>query len=52
MARAVKKYMEDPVLTARIVKNAKELAAQKYDWDLIAKEMREKVFEPLLKNGV
>ena len=52
VARAVKKYMEDPVLTARIVKNAKELAAQKYDWDLIAKEMREKVFEPLLKNGV
>jgi glycosyltransferase involved in cell wall biosynthesis len=49
VARAVKKYMEDPVLTARIVKNAKELATQKYDWDLIAKDMREKVFAPLMR---
>ena len=49
VARVVKKYMEDPVLTARIVKNAKELATQKYDWDLIAKDMRQKVFEPLMK---
>ena len=49
VARAVKKYMEDPVLTARIVKNAKELAVQKYDWNLIANDMREKVFAPLMK---
>ena len=27
----------------------KELAAQKYDWDIIAKDMREKVFETLMK---
>ena len=50
VARAVKKYMEDPVLTARIVKNAKELAAQKYDWNRIANDMRQKVFEPLMKD--
>ncbi len=52
VARTIEKYMEDPVLTARIIKNAKELAVQKYDWELIARDMREKIFEPLLKDGV
>jgi len=49
VAKAVKRYMKDPVLVARVIKNAKELAAQKYDWDIIAKDMREKVFETLMK---
>ncbi len=51
VARAVKRYIEDPVLTARIVKNAKELATEKYDWNLIAKDVREKVFDTLIKRG-
>ncbi|MCR4325942.1 MAG: glycosyltransferase family 4 protein [Patescibacteria group bacterium] len=48
VARAVKRYMDDPALLAKVVKNAKALAAQKYDWDLIAKSMRERIFQPLL----
>ena len=47
---AVKKYMENPALTARIIKNAKALAEQKYDWNLIAADMRKKIFEPLAIN--
>ena len=49
VAKAVERYMKDPALVARIIKNAKELAAQKYDWDIIAKDMQEKVFGPLVK---
>ena len=51
IARAVEKYMNDPALTARVIKNAKELAAQKYDWNLIAEDMKKRVFEPLLARG-
>lgn len=51
VARAVTKYMNDPVLTARIVKNAQELARQKYDWNIIAGDMKERVFEPLADRG-
>lgn len=47
VASAVKKYMEDPVLTARVVKNARELAAKKYDWGLIAADMKYRIFNPL-----
>ena len=51
IALAVKRYMGDPVLTARIIKNAKALAEEKYDWNLIARDMREKIFERLTKRG-
>jgi len=49
VANAVRRYIDDPALTTRIIKNAKELAAQKYDWDLIASAMRERVFGRLTK---
>lgn len=42
VAHAVRRYMSDPVLTERIVKNAKALAIEKYDWSTITKDMREK----------
>ena len=48
IAHSVKKYMENPALTARIVKNAKALAAERYDWALIAEQMKNRIFEPLL----
>lgn len=48
IARAVKLFLENHKKTAEIVKNAKALAFEKYDWDIIAKDMREKVFERLL----
>lgn len=48
VASAVKKYMENPTLTARIVRNAKALVEEKYDWSLIAHEMKERVFKALM----
>lgn len=51
IARAVKKYMENPTLTARIVRNARALAKEKYDWNLIAQAMKERIFFPLTKRG-
>lgn len=47
IARAVKKYMANPALTARIIKNARLQAQEKYDWNLIALEMRDKIFSKL-----
>jgi glycosyltransferase involved in cell wall biosynthesis len=54
IARAVERYMADPVLTARIIKNARALAIEKYDWDIVAKAMREHFFnvnQPAGKRG-
>ncbi len=45
IARAVERYLDDMVLRARIVENAHTLVADKYDWDLIAHDMRKKIFE-------
>jgi glycosyltransferase involved in cell wall biosynthesis len=36
---------------ARVVENARKLVQEKYDWDRIAKDMREKVFAPVLKTS-
>ena len=47
IARAVRRYIDDPVLKARIVENGKKLAFLKYDWDLIARDMKERVFDRL-----
>ncbi len=47
VAEAVQKYLDDPQLTATIVKNAKALAIEKYDWNIIAKDMNVQIFEPL-----
>ena len=44
IARAVERYFDDLVLRSRIVENAKNLVVDKYDWDLIAHHMREKIF--------
>ncbi len=49
VAAAVKRYIEDPALTARIVLNAKKLATERYDWNDIAGAMREKIFNPLIQ---
>ena len=47
IAKAVRRYMDDPVLKARIVENGRKLAFLKYDWNLIARDMKEKVFNRL-----
>lgn len=47
LARQFKRFTEDQPLRAEIIKNARELAFAKYDWDLIAHDMKEKVFDKL-----
>lgn len=51
IARAVERYLHDRALASRIVENAKKLVAEKYDWDIIANDMKKRAFEPLLRRG-
>ena len=44
IARAITLFIDDPETTKKIVQNAKDLAFSKYDWDTIAKAMKERVF--------
>lgn len=45
IANAVMRLIENPTLRAQIILNARELATEKYDWDLIAHQMQRKVFD-------
>lgn len=47
IAEQVERLMKDPPLKDRIVTNAKEMVEKKYDWDIIARDMREKVLGAL-----
>jgi glycosyltransferase involved in cell wall biosynthesis len=47
-ARQIARFLNDEALRARCVRNAKALVLARYDWSLIAKDMREKVFATLL----
>ena len=47
IADAVKRIMGNPEKVRSVVATAKAMVIEKYDWDLIAQEMRSKVFEPL-----
>ncbi len=49
IAEKVKIYLENNELREKIIKNAREMVVKKYDWDLIAKDMRQKVFGRLFK---
>ncbi len=48
IAEAVKDIMAHGEKVRAVVRTAKEMVKEKYDWDLIATEMREKVFFSLL----
>lgn len=48
IATVVKKIVDNPEKTKEIIENAKKLAIEKYDWDLITKDMRENVFNKIL----
>ncbi len=50
IAEAVKNILGNPEHTKKVVDTARALAVEKYDWDLIAKGMREMVFGRILKN--
>ncbi len=49
VAEAVKDIMEHPEKMRAVVATARALAAEKYDWNTVAHDMREKVFLPLLE---
>lgn len=49
IAGAVKDILARPEKVKQVVRNARELAESTYDWELIAQNMKEKVFTPLLK---
>jgi len=48
LARQFQRFAEDAELRGRIVANARALAFAKYDWEKIARDMREGVFLPLV----
>ncbi len=49
VAKAVKRFIDNPALVSEVVANAKALVAEKYDWNSIAKMQRELIFEPSIK---
>ncbi|MDB5225304.1 MAG: 1,2-diacylglycerol 3-glucosyltransferase [Candidatus Adlerbacteria bacterium] len=48
IAEAVGEILGNPEQVRTVIQNARELAFSKYDWDLIARDMREKVFAKVL----
>ena len=48
IAEAVKKIMNNQEKMRAVVRTAKQMVADKYDWALLANDMREKVFAQLL----
>ncbi|MCH8889176.1 glycosyltransferase family 4 protein [Patescibacteria group bacterium] len=46
---AVQDIIDHPENVAKVIKNAKELAFSKYDWNIIAKDMKTKVFNKVFK---
>ena len=49
VADAVRRYLDDPALVAKVVANGKQLAAEKYDWSGIADAMQERIFKQLFE---
>lgn len=48
IAKAVEDIVGHPEKRAQVQQSAKRLALAKYDWNVTARDMREKVFQPLL----
>lgn len=49
IAEKVNTLITDRRLREKLISNASKMAREKYDWNLIAKDMKEKVFEQILK---
>ncbi len=49
IAQAVKEILENPEATQRVIENAKRMVRERYDWDTIARDMRERVFARVLQ---
>jgi glycosyltransferase involved in cell wall biosynthesis len=48
IAHAVKDILGNPARTAQVIQRARQLAFETYDWNLVARQMREKVFARVL----
>ncbi len=51
IAEKVKYILAHPEEVKEVVAEANKLAVEKYDWDRIARDMRQKVFDRVLKEG-
>lgn len=49
IAAAIIDIMTRPEKARAVVKTAKEMVIEKYDWDIVARAMRERVFGPLVE---
>lgn len=49
IAEAVKDIMAHPEKVREVTERARKMVEEKFDWDMIAKDMREKVFSKILK---
>jgi glycosyltransferase involved in cell wall biosynthesis len=52
IAKAVEEIMSRREKVAAVVATAKEMAIEKYDWNVIARQMQEKAFLPLLEKPI
>ncbi len=51
IAEAILAIMANPEKVRAVTRTAQQMVTEKYDWNLIARDMREKVFEPLWRRG-
>ncbi len=51
IAAAVQEILGNPEAAKRVIESAQKIVREKYDWDFIARDMKEKVFDKVLKNG-
>ncbi|MDP3763199.1 MAG: glycosyltransferase family 4 protein [bacterium] len=45
IADKVMEYINNPELTSKIIENARKMVEEKYDWNFIAKRMKEEIFD-------
>jgi glycosyltransferase involved in cell wall biosynthesis len=50
IAETVQEILSDPVRTKQVTETARRLVEENYDWDLIARQMRERIFAYVLKS--
>lgn len=50
IAEAVKDILDNPEKTNQVIETAKKMVIEKYDWDLLVEDMRQKVFKNFLTN--
>ena len=50
IAEAVKDIIAHPEIVAKVTDTAREMVLKEYDWDIVAKNMRQRIFEPVVNN--